>query len=691
MMRRRRARIAAAGIAISGAIAVWTIATAVFPYHSLNHDEAVYLQQAAMLLEGRLTLRPPIEGVFRPWFFVDAGDYLYPKYAPVPAAIFAVGLAIGAPRLALAGIAAGIPALTYGVAAEAFDRRTGVLAAVFVLASPLFLIDASVFLPYAPTALLNLAFAYGYLRADRLESVGWAAVAGVAAGLAFFARPYTAVLFAAPFVAHGCYSLWGDRDAVASLEITPGVRRQATTAALGLAGVGLALAYNAHLTGSPSRFPYEAFAPLDGLGFGTRRILAHEVEYTVGLALRANAEVVSTLSTGWVAGGLLGTAIAAVGLGVALRRGLTGRQAAIAGVFVTVILGNVYFWGNYNILGDIDRTGDGLIAALGPYYHFDLLLPTAVFAARGALAGVAGVRGLADDLFDPESARIAVVAALLVGASAFGVATAGALSDPLEENTEVTRTYERAYEPFEETSLENAVVLLPAPYGEWLNHPFQALRNDPGFDGEALYALDDRPFAIADAYPERTLYRYAIRGAWAPFDGSPQAARLAELRDVSGPQVSLESALGVPAGAESVTIRLGTDDGSAHYVWTNASDRRDESATGNGPGTLNIELRVAPEEVTVGGDVRSVGDTALGLGEDDTVRVTVFVDYGASGFSYRLDLPTRTGQEGVRALSPRIEHCRAARLCGGRAAYVPGETPAGVFVRTNLSAVERNP
>ena len=47
------------------------------------------------------------------------------------------------------------------------SRGQLLLAGAVILASPLFLIDASVFLPYAPTTALNLLFAYGYLRADR--------------------------------------------------------------------------------------------------------------------------------------------------------------------------------------------------------------------------------------------------------------------------------------------------------------------------------------------------------------------------------------------------------------------------------------------------------------------------------------------------------------------------------------------
>ena len=89
---------------------------------------------------------------------------------------------------------------------------------------------------------------------------------------------------------------------------------------LGLLGVGLTLAYNAVVTGSPWLFPYQAFAPLDGLGFGHREILAHDVDYTPALALRANAEVLRLFFAEWIAGGLLGAALAAVGLATPLYR-----------------------------------------------------------------------------------------------------------------------------------------------------------------------------------------------------------------------------------------------------------------------------------------------------------------------------------------------------------------------------------
>ncbi|WP_436924588.1 ArnT family glycosyltransferase [Halosimplex amylolyticum] len=671
-MRRRTATVGTAAIALLGALVVWLVANRLFPYHSLNHDEAVYLQQAAMLLDGRLFLRPPVGEVFRPWFFVGSENGLYPKYAPVPAAMFALGKLAGGYRLALAAVAAGSLALVAGVVREAFDRRAALVAALFVLASPLFVLDSSVFLPYAPTTLLNLAFAYCYLRADRTGDRRWAAAAGAAVGLAFFARPFTAVLFASPFVGHALWTLRRDFG-----ETLP---RQATTAALGLVGVAAALGYNAVVTGSPLVFPYEAFAPLDGLGFGERRILDHGVDYTPALALRANGRVLWLFFGEWIAGGLVGAALAAGGLAVAVRRGLTARQASVAGVFLTVPAGNVYFWGNFNVLGDLDRAGDGLVAALGPYYHFDLLLPTATFAAVGLVALAAAVRDALVDRpdLDARAARVGFVAVLVVSAGVVGVVTAADIQERVERNAAVTETYETAYEPFDGGPPANSLVFVPDPYGDWLNHPFQSLRNDPGYDGRAVYAVGDRPFETADAFPNRTLYRYVYRGPWAPFDGSPRAARLQRVAGVSGSGVAMNATVGVPRSAESVTLRLGTDDGSVYHVANRTND------------AARFGLRLTDGAVRLSGtDGRSI--ETLAVSGRETVQLSAFVDYGPGGsFTYRFDLPVEASDGQVRALTPRIELCRGVRSCGGEAAYVQETAPDGVFVETNLTATDHD-
>jgi len=679
-MRRSSARLVTATLALVAAAAVWHLSKTVFPYLSLNHDEGVYLQQAAMLLEGRLFMYPPVEDVFLPWFFVEDGGRIYPKYTPVPAAMFALGKLVGAYRYALPAIAASNIALVVGVVTEAFDRRTGLLAGVVVLASPLFLIDSAVFLPYAPTTLLNLAFAYAYLRADRTGDRRWAVGAGVAVGLAFFARAYTAVLFALPFVGHALWTVRGDlRPAVRERILTDSLSRQVTTAAAGLAGVAVTLSYNAVTTGSPLLFPFHAFEPQDTIGFGHRELTGYGIEYTPELALGATQRVLELFFGQWLAGGVVTTGFALLGLGVALRRGMDGRQAALAGVAGTVIIGNVFFWGNYNILGEV---GNGLVGVLGPRYHLDLLVPTAAFAAVGIVTTVAWLHGLGLTLAadrdwtwpGDRAIRVAAVLVVVVALVPAGTTTADQIDHRIDRNMDATDTYERVYEPFDGGPPENATVLFPRPYGPWLNHPFQPYRNSPGFDGQAVYALDGKPFAVADAFPNRTLYRYAYRGPWAPYAGSPEGARLQRVRDVTGSTVTLNATVGVPAGTESVTVRVGSGEASAYQ------------APADWDGSLSVHMRVTAEAVVLRGADEST--KRLPRDGDDPVQLSVFVDYGATGgFTYQFEMPVRTTDRQVRALTPEVVRCRGATICGDAGAYVPDLAPEGAFVETSLLAV----
>ncbi len=654
----------AAVLAVVAGITVFVLAHEVFPYHTSNHDEAVYLQQAAMLLEGQLTLDPPVVEPFRPWFFVVDRGELYPKYAPVPAAMFAAGKLLGGYRIALGAIAAAVVWLTYATVAEAFDRPVGLVAAALVFASPVFLVEAAVFLPYVPTLAWNLLFTWAYLRADRTGDRRFAALAGLAVGVAFFARPYTAVLFATPFV---CHALWSLR----TLD-RPVVVRHALTAVLGLAGVLVALGYNTVLTGSPTTFPYETFAPLDGIGFGYREIAGYGRVYDPALALAANARNLAQYVTNWSVAAPLGPLLALVGLGAVLAREerRDPRKLVLAGLAVSVPVGQLYFWGTVNLLGDLSDPTDGLISFLGPYYHLSLVVPTAAF---GAYALVAGWRRL-DPLAGESGARRAgtVVALVVVGALLASLSLT-AVAAPLSANAEVTEQYETAYEPIEQRSFENALVFLPTPYGDWLNHPFQALRNDPGYDGEVVYALETQHFEVVDAFPDRTLYRYTYRGEWLPFAGEAVTPHVQEVRLAEGETVQLAVTAGVPQFVESVSARVSTaedSDATAAAV--------DEE----------IRLQVTMTDGRAVVDSPSFEDPAVvELDGRETLDVRLFVATGGAGaFSYDLVVPVEARDGTVRALTPRMEVCRSPRLCGGEAAYVPGHHREGVTLDARFVA-----
>ena len=702
-------RVAALVAALSGAL-VFSLATDLFPHLSNNHDEGVYLQQAEMLLAGRVNLYPPVPEAVRPWFFAEDGGRLYPKYTPVPAATFAAARALtGEFRVALAAVAAGNAALCYAVTAEAFDRRTGVVAAVALVGAPLFLLTSSVFLSYAPASLLNWAFALAYVRAVRRESRRYAAGAGVAIGLAFFARPYTAVLFALPFVAHACLTLYraGRRGREA---FRAWVGRYAVVAAGGLTFVGATLAYNAAVTGSPLLFPYEAFAPLDGLGFGYRRILSHDLRYTPGLALRANAWVLWYFGTRWTVAGPVGTLLAGAGVArllvgryrrmahgapqAAVTRGDSGGplpdhelRAVLAGLFVTVVAGNVAFWGNYNVLATFGDPTDGLIAVLGPFYHFDLLLPLSAFAASAAVAGWDRVRSLAAARDDDRRARVALLLVLAVTLPVVGAAERAAVEPPVERNADYTEKYERAYAPLEDADFENALVFVPTPYGEWLNHPFQSLRNDPDFDGPVVYAMDrdaSGDFAVLDAYPNRTLYRYTYQGEWTPAPServTPKLERL-ERREAAG--FDVETRGGVIRDAGSVTVRVESNGTAAEYAYE--GDPGDE---------VTVSWSLTPQGASVDGEnlTRVTGNRTVPLnGTQEVVLSVTTVQRGGASVTYREEVTVRATDEAVEVVwPPERSVCNLVLDCDREGTYLPDRPEtrvSGTWINSTLSARE---
>ncbi|SDF89188.1 Dolichyl-phosphate-mannose-protein mannosyltransferase [Halorubrum xinjiangense] len=736
--------VAAALVAVAAGVATFAIAATVFSHHSANHDEGVYLTQAALLLGGQLEFHAgPLADAVHPWFFIEDGGRLYPKYNPVPAAMFAVTMgAFGEPRVTLAAVAAGNAALVYLLGSLTFGRRAGLAAAVLFAASPMAVATSAVFLPYAPTTLFNLTFAVAYLRSVRDRSLRAAGVAGVAIGLAFFARPYTAVLFAAPFI---CHALWRVGSAVRRFGAETGrstpralaslgrralsvggvrglpdpIRRHGLTALFGTLFVGVTLAYNVRMTGSPLTFPYQVFAPMDGPGFGERRILGHSVDYTLGLALESNRYALQEIATRWFVAGPLGTAMALVGVAVALwgwrasgdpsgpvvaDRTLTGDRAPagspafrrtaallLVGVAVSVAVGNVYFWGTHNALADLSDPTDGLASLFGPFYHFDLLVPLSAFgglavAAVARALSAARERAVARGVSPAVAgAALAVVVALAVAGG--GVAAVDAAADPIERNAAVDEKHEAAYAPFDETTFEDGLVFLPTPYGEWQNHPFQYLRNEPGLDGDVVYALDRDPvenFAVLDAYPDRTLYRYGYQGVWTASPETRVTPKLEALDRRSGARIDAETTVGVPDRVARAQVRVDPRRGAAggpDHVSYAVSDLGD---------SLAVDWTVTPEGVRLP-DAAAAGDADAAEPvpfdpEGDVVAVTVtLVDPAGSTFTYRQEVTVRVTEGGeVGADDERVEAvwpperstCRLVSECGTRGTYLPDEPDA---------------
>jgi hypothetical protein len=653
---------------LGGAI-VLVVAVFVFPHHSLNDDEAVYLTQAAMLAEGRLFLRPgPLAGLVRPWFFVAAeraGDLvLYSKYTPPTAAVYAPFVALGLPRLALGFVGAGVAGATYGLTARAFDRRTGVVAAVLLVGSPLYLFTTGTFLSYAPATLWNGGFALAYLRAADCQSVRWAAIAGLCVGVAFFTRPYTAVLFALPFVGYALWTLWsaaGRADRLVPLVV----------AACGLVGVAATLGYNAAVTGAPLTFPYQAFAPADGLGFGQHRLLDYQETYTPALAAETTVENLELLAR-FLAGGPAGVLVALIGAGLALRgEGDRPTTLLLLALVPAVVLGEAYFWGTLNGLRN------GLFELLGPYYHYDLLIPFAAFGAHALVrAGETARTALAD--LDRRRARVVVALWLLVAAPVVGVAEYRAVAEPYELNRERTEDLAAAYEPTLEREFNDALVFHPTPYGDWSGHPFQQFRNGPGFDGAAVYVFDEGPaddWRAVDA-TDRRPYRYTYRGVWGPGPGEPVDPALVPLRVLEGP-VNATTTLGVPRGAAAASVRVETRKGYARYRLS-------------ADGETTVDWRIDDRVRVRGASALGGSPPTVPQGASEVDLVVTYATVSGATVTYRQEVTVDRDDGTIRVIwPPETRVCRLQTECGLESTWVgPGaDYVTGVSVETRARAV----
>ncbi len=693
--------IVPAAIALLAGFVVFVLAHTVFSHHSTNHDEGVYLLQASMLLEGQLELFVgEMTDAFRPWFFVEDGGRLYPKYQPVFAAIIAaVDALFGAPRLALAAVAAGNTALVYLLGTTIFSRRVGLVAAVIFAASPMGILASAVFLPYAPTTFFTLSFIVAYIRGLRNQSVVYGALAGIAIGIAFFARPFTAVLVGAPFILHASYRIVARWRRTGWRVVARRSAHHAVTAVLGLGFVGLALAYNYRMTGDLLVFPYEAFAPLDGPGFGRRQMLGHVMDYTPDIAIRANLLVLWNFATRWFTAGLLGTLAAIGGLGLCWATWRRGRAlfsdevgatirmqrtggVLLAAVVASVTIGNVLFWGNFNILGAIDDPTDGLISLFGPIYHFDLLALFAVFAAVTVVALGKAVIEYSRTLrqrYDGNAVLVGVVVLLLLTGGVVGMVNATLVSTPVERNAAYTEKYEAAYEPIDRMDFEDDLVFLPTPYGQWQQHPFQYLRNTPTLDGPVVYALDQEPagdFEVIDAYPDRSYYRYTYRGDWTSSPSRHVTPTLVPLTVETADTATIETNVGVPDQVEHAVIRLEGTDGTVLQQLVEGVD-----------GSLSVDWFVGPTEAGLDSQ-----------GHEDSVRVDrvgelaltiTLVQTDGSTLTYRQELSVGAHPDHVDLIWPPERFvCTLVTDCGTEGTYLPDDPemyPSGVWMASDLT------
>ncbi|WP_158550799.1 glycosyltransferase family 39 protein [Geodermatophilus sp. TF02-6] len=530
---------------VSGAAAVLTN-LALFPLYSLNRDDSVYVAMARLMETGAVTL-PADADAFRPWASAVVGDRIVLKYTPPwPAVIAAADAVTGSPRAALAVTAAATVVLAALLTAEVLrDRVAGVVAGALLALCPVFVVQSATFLPYVFQLTLGLGFAVLLLSGVRLGSTARLVAAGAVWGVAAFARPFDALLFALPFVLVVLVGRWRAR-ADGGPTVVGVVVGLAGGAVPLLAG---SLLYNAVVMGSPLRLPFTVTGAQDTFGFGRRGVFPrYTIDFTPadGVAgLLANLR----WTPSWVFGGIVLVALAVLGL----ARSSGPAQWAVAALAVVVPLGYLPFWGPYAMSAQWEG-----VQLFGPFYHLPVVVPLVVFGAAGLVGLVrrtaAGAR--------PLAAVVVVVAAMVA-------LTAVSVPDPVTGNRAVTDDFRAVQRFVDDQHLDDAMLLLPrrGDLGFESDTPF--LENTPSLRQPVLYAEQRgaADLALAARFPDRALYR--LSEDLPPGEDTGGRLTMDRLRVDAGPTVTLRLRLTNPTDRPVAVAYL--SDG--RRVWSRTLDR----------------------------------------------------------------------------------------------------------------------
>jgi 4-amino-4-deoxy-L-arabinose transferase-like glycosyltransferase len=459
--------------------AAFVMRASVFRLSSSDHDEAVYVLQARALAEGRLTL--PLYhdlAFFQPWFTWPLHGHLAFVFPPGWPAVLAVSQVLSGSMLpALAAVSALTVLGMYLFTREVTRSHvTASVAAVFTTLAPVLVIQSGLYLSYLFTLAVGLFFGWSVLRGSRTGATGAFVGAGLLLGVIFLTRPYDAFLWGLPVGAYLLATGWQQLNATVV---------RIGWLALGLvAPVATMLAFNAHVTGNPTRFPITAIDPLNTFGFGARRLVPTGVtfEFDSDFALRASWHNLEHAPP-WVFGGVAGLVLAAAGVWVARRAPTTYLMLGLGAGFA---IGYLDYWGIMLMAGGAPF--------LGPQYYFPMLVPVVVLGATALVAAWRVHRVLA--------VGITVV---LVGV------TVPSMIDKISTNADALQFYSSADAALHSRPLPHSVVFVPYWRDKYLLTDYPFAMNPPDLDAGTLYAVDRGPENIElVTHTDRTPYLLSV-------------------------------------------------------------------------------------------------------------------------------------------------------------------------------------
>jgi len=348
-------RLFVAVLMVAGAGLVMAVAHLVLQNQPVTDDERVYLFQADLLSRGRLFLESqPLREFFDNVFVINNGKW-YGKYPPGHPLLLVPGVIVGLPRVVPAILAAINLLLLYRLAGFYFSRRLARVAALLLLFSPFFLFTGATLLSQTSSLTMLLLFAFCAQRS--LAGGSWALLAGLAAGMAFLIRPYTALMIGLPIAAAWFLALRQRRQPL---------KPWLTALAVASLFLVILLGVNQALTGNPLKSGYSEVPGELGRVLGFGESLPGQPAHTPVSGLMNVIQTVVRLNF-WSMGWPLSWLFVMAALLFARRRDL----APLWGILIVTAIGSVF----YVSLGVSDT---------GPVKYYEILPVLVLLTVAGA-------------------------------------------------------------------------------------------------------------------------------------------------------------------------------------------------------------------------------------------------------------------------------------------------------------------
>jgi hypothetical protein len=374
-------------------IVSWVSADRIFHRRPITSDENSYVFQAYNFIDGCIARpAPPYpEAFLHGMIIIHQTAGWFSRYPPGHSAWLVPGALLEDLRISVAGAAA--ISMWFLCAAAVALGIAQAFVAVPLLLSPYFIFMYGTHLSHTSGLAAVALMCWAYIKGQQGGARCYFAVAGLAWGLLFLNRTYTALLMAIPFGLHAIaiYARQRTWDAFS---------RMFVFAIASASGVMLYLLYNKLATGDALQATYLFYDPSEGLGFGPRRMLGATVMHTPErgfLFFKINIALMDR----WLLG-FTGSLTAA--LFVAMYGWSRRWSLVLLGAAVCVWLGYIAFW------------YPGISDAGGPVYYFETLAPVMLLTGLGLQR--AWLRAMAFSRMR-LAAAIAVILAIAINSGAF--------------------------------------------------------------------------------------------------------------------------------------------------------------------------------------------------------------------------------------------------------------------------------